>query len=392
MYSGNFIFEAELSEMGRLRLNMGIHPMGFAWHLDAGASFSTPEALMVRSPDGLGGLSRLMHRIILDKFVPKNWSDSIPPIVFNSWEAMYFDVEHTAVVDMAFEATKIGANLIVLDDGWFGVRDDINSSLGDWTPHKSKFPLGLRQLTDEINSFGLKFGIWIEPEMVSENSKLYSLHPDWCLQIPGRSRQIGRNQLVLDLSRRRVRDYIFATLSKLLSSGNIEYVKWDMNRPLTEVFSQLEGSTEVWQAEISHRYVLGIYDLLTRLRLKFPDILFEHCASGGGRFDLGMLYFGSQIWCSDNTDAIARMKIQYGTSLAYPARCIGAHITGVPNHITGNTTRSKTRALVAMCGTFGYELNLANATMKETFLFREYSEVYLTVASIIRYGDLYRLW
>ena len=395
VYSGNFVVEAELSEMGRLRFNMGINPMGFAWHLEPGQSFHSPEVLMVRSDEGLGGISRVQHKIILNHLIPPNWSDTKPPIILNTWEAKYFGVTHDNVVEMALDAVKVNADLLVLDDGWFGVRDDDTSSLGDWTPNPVKFPFGLRKLAWDINQYGVKFGLWIEPEMVSTNSNLYRQHPDWCLHVPGLAKQIGRNQLVLDLSRKEVREYLYESLHNLLSSANIAYIKWDMNRPLTEVFSQrtVEADyAQVWQAETSHRFVLGVYELMSKLRAAFPQVLFEHCASGGGRFDLGMLYFSPQIWTSDNTDAVARMKIQYGSSLCFPVRCIGAHISEIPNHITGNTTRAKTRAMVAMCGTFGYEMDLSSSTPKEILMYRDFSYVYLGVAPIIRYGSLYRLW
>ena len=397
VYSGNFIVEAELSEMGRLRFNMGINPMGFLWHMHLGECFNSPEVLMVRSSEGLGGISRELHRITLDKVIPPNWSDSKPPIILNSWEAKYFDVTHDNIVQMALDMLKINADLLVLDDGWFGNRNDDTSSLGDWEPNLTKFPFGMKKLAEDINGYGVKFGLWVEPEMVSTKSDLYREHPDWCLHVPGLAKQIGRNQLVLDLSRHEVREYLHTCLHKLLASANIVYVKWDMNRPLTEVFSQrglssVDGNSQVWQSETSHRFVLGMYELMTRLRSAFPHVLFEHCASGGGRFDLGMLYFSPQIWTSDNTDAIARMRIQYGTSLAYPARCIGAHVSEIPNHITGNTTRAKTRAMVAMCGTFGYELDLSISKPKEILMYRDFSYVYLQIAPIIRGGALYRLW
>lgn len=364
--------------------------------MEPGQSFNAPEVLMVRSDEGLGGVSRMQHRIILERLIPANWSDTKPPIILNSWEAKYFAVTHDNIVEMAIDAVKVNSDLLVLDDGWFGARDDDTSSLGDWVPNLQKFPFGLRKLAEDINHYGVKFGLWVEPEMVSTNSNLYRAHPDWCLHVPGLAKNIGRNQLVLDLSRKEVLEYLYNSLHSLLSSANISYIKWDMNRPLTEVFSQGSGQdsqrSELWQAEISHRFVLGVYELMTRLREAFPNVLFEHCASGGGRFDLGMFYFSPQIWTSDNTDAIARMKIQYGTSLAYPARCIGAHISEIPNHITGNTTRAKTRAMVAMCGTFGYELDLSVSNPKEILMYRDFSYVYLRFAPVIRTGNIYRLW
>ena len=400
VYSGNFLFEVELDDMGRLRANMGIHPLGFGWNLNPGSSFNTPEAILIRSSKGLGGMSRVLHRLVLDRLIMPNWSDADPynpPILLNSWEAKYFNVNHTGIVDMARQARKIGADLLVLDDGWFGNRSDDRSSLGDWVPNLIKFPFGLDGLAREVNELGIKFGIWVEPEMVSESSMLYQQHPDWCLHVPGRAKGIGRYQLVLDLSRSDVRDYLFDQLAALLDSANIEYVKWDMNRPLTEIFSQRprEASSmdeNVWQAETGHRFVLGVYELQMRIMTSFPHVLLENCASGGGRFDMGMLFYSPQIWCSDNTDALTRMRIQYGTSLAYPARCIGAHVSCVPNHITGNYTRARTRAYMAMCGTFGYELDVAAVSPKEVELFKENSEVYRAIAPIIRRGDLYRLW
>lgn len=393
LYSGNFLFEASVDDMGRLRVNMGIHPLGFKWDLNPNDTFNTPEALLVRGT-GIGGMSRTLHRIILDKLILPSWADAdptAPPILLNSWEAKYFNVNHAGIVDMARQAVSIGADLLVLDDGWFGFRNDDSTSLGDWVPNLIKFPHGLDGLAREINHYGIKFGIWVEPEMVSESSDLYRKHPDWCLHVPGRPKQIGRNQMVLDLSRPEVRDYLFDQLAALLDSANIEYVKWDMNRPLTEVYSQMNNGN-VEQGETSHRFVLGVYDLQARIMTNFPHILLENCASGGGRFDLGMLYFSPQIWCSDNTDALTRMRIQYGTSFSFPARCIGAHVSCIPNHITGNYTRARTRGYMAMCGTFGFELDVAKCNIKEISLFKEQSTVYRSVAYTIRSGDLYRLW
>jgi alpha-galactosidase len=403
VYSGNFLVEAELNEMGRLRFNMGIHPMGFGWNLAPGDTFETPEVVMVRSKSGMGGMSRTLHRLTLDKICPASWSDHVPtqpPILLNSWEARYFNVNHDNIVDMAYQAQTIGADLLVLDDGWFGLRNDDESSLGDWYPNLTKFPHGISGLAQAVNGAGVKFGIWVEPEMVSEESTLYKRHPEWCLHVPGRPRQIGRNQLVLDLSRSEVVDYLYEQLSKLFRSANIEYVKWDMNRPLTEAFStgkwtgaqEKQGLGGVRQNETSHRFVLGVYELMGRLTREFPGILLENCASGGGRFDLGLLYFSPQIWCSDNTDALTRMRIQYGTSFAYPARCIGAHVSCVPNHITANYTRARTRAFVAMCGTYGYELDVSKCTPAEIELFQTQSAVYRHIAHTVRNGDLYRLW
>lgn len=347
---------------------------------------------MVRSSEGLGGMSRTFHRLFLERLIPPNWSDLNPPVLLNSWEAKYFHVNHNNILDLARHAVKVGIDMIVLDDGWFGQRDDDKTGLGDWIVNLEKFPHGFKPLVDEMNEMGLKFGLWFEPEMVSEQSMLFTSHPDWYLHVPNRPRQLGRNQMVLDLSRQDVRDFLFHALSQVLSSANIEYVKWDMNRPLTEVYSLAAGSEEVWQAEISHRYVLGVYDLQRRITSAFPHVLLENCASGGGRFDPGMLYYSPQIWTSDNTDALVRMRVQYGTSLVYPARTVGAHVSTVPNHLTGNVTRLRTRGFVAMSGTFGYELDITLASPAELVAYQKQIEFYKLIAPIVRYGDMYRLW
>lgn len=394
IYSGNFECEAELSEMGRLRMNMGIHQMGFQWHLVPGNSFYTPEAVLVRSNRGLGGMSRVLHRLFLDHLIRPlpRWARNDPPILLNSWESCYFDVNHSQIVEMARQGSKLGINLIVLDDGWFGKRDDITSSLGDWQINTVKFPFGLESLAEEVRSYNCKFGIWIEPEMVSEKSNLYQLHPEWYLHVPQRPRQAGRNQGVLDLSREDVIQYLFSLFKDIFV--HVDYVKWDMNRPLTEVYSLREPDYAqiIWQSETAHRYVLGVYKLQQMLVTEFPNVLLENCASGGGRFDPGMLFYSPQIWCSDNTDAICRMKIQYGTSIAYPASCIGSHVSTVPNHITGNSTRNRTRCLVAMCGTFGFELNVTELSHQDKSSFKESIEIYKAICPIIRNGDIYRLW
>eukprot|EP01035_Chromulina_nebulosa_P021051 gene21051-27278_t len=398
IYSGNFQFEAQLSEMGRLRINMGIHSMGFQWNLKQGENFNTPEVVLVRSNEGIGGMSRVFHRLFLDHLIAPlpDWARVNPPVLLNSWEAKYFDVNHGNIVDMAKQASRIGVDLIVIDDGWFGARNDDTTSLGDWKENFSKFPQGLNAVAKEVNSYGCRLGLWFEPEMVSEQSVLHSLHPDWYLRVPGRPRQIGRNQMVLDFSRVEVRNYLFDEISSVLRSANIHYIKWDMNRPLTEVYSQRDDCDQdhnkVWQSESSHRYVLGVYDLQDRITREFPHVLLENCASGGGRFDPGMLFYSPQIWCSDNTDAIVRMKIQFGTSYAYPASCIGSHVSTIPNHITGNSTRARTRSFVAMCGTYGFELDINEVTSKDKSLYRHHIAIYKAIAPLIRKGDLYRLW
>lgn len=442
VYSGNHIVEAHQNEVGRVRLNIGINPETFNWNLQQGESFQTPECVCVCSPRGTGGLSREFHCIIREHILPPSWSLAPPPpIMLNSWEARYFDVSHDAIVQMAVDAKKLGIEMIVLDDGWFGERHSDTTSLGDWYPNMKKFPLGIRGLAHELDSMGMKMGLWFEPEMVSADSELYRKHPDWCLHVPGRPRQTGRNQLVLDMGRKDVRDYLFDAISNILQKASISYVKWDMNRYLTEVFSTKLPAQD--QGRVAHQFILGTYSLLHKLFIEeFPNVLLESCSGGGGRFDMGMLFFSPQIWTSDNTDAKCRLNIQYGTSLVYPAQCMGSHYSVVPNHITMGMSRSRTRALVAMCGTFGYELDLdefflkrsldntpfegsnqseftnlsmspvdhgrdesvdykgsgthvgihSDSTLKEQFEIKEHIRVYRETRHIVRGGDLFRIW
>lgn len=395
VYSGNFLGTAEVTEYARLRVNMGLNPENFTWSLQpstAGikaSSFHSPEIVMSYSNTGLGGMSRQLHRIFRERLIPATWRYKIPPVLLNTWEASYFDVSHDTVVDIARKAVTAGIELLVLDDGWFGKRNDTYSGLGDWTPNMGKLPQGLEGLASEVNQLGLKFGIWVEPEMVSIDSDLYRSHPDWCLHVPARARTTGRNQLVLDFSRQCVRDNIFEQLSAMLASANIDYVKWDMNRHLTEVFSQDWDPSR--QGEISHRYVLGVYEVFARITAAFPKILFESCSGGGGRFDAGMLFFSSQIWASDNTDALSRVRIQYGTSLAYPASTMGAHVSVVPNHQTLRSTTVKTRSLVAMSGTFGYELDPREMSETDIIEIRGYISLQKCIAQLVYEGDMYRL-
>eukprot|EP00505_MAST-04D_sp_SCG-Rhode-Island_P002002 Stramenopile-MAST_4_protein_2002 len=390
VYSGNHIIEAEGNEVGRVRLNMGIHPLGFCWSLTPGTEFQTPECIMVYSSKGLGGMSRIFHHLFLDHLMPKTWTVQPQPVLLNSWEAQYFNVSHDSIVEMAIEAKKLGIEMVVLDDGWFGKRNDANSSLGDWFPNREKFPFGIRGCANSIESLGMKMGLWFEPEMVSTDSELYRTHPDWCLHVPGRPSQRGRNQLVLDMGRKDVRSYLLKKISKILESATISYVKWDMNRYLTEVFSlQLPAKN---QGEASHRFMMGTYELLHDIVKMFPTLLLETCSGGGGRFDPGMLFYSPQIWTSDNTDAMNRVSIQYGTSLLYPARSMGSHYSMSPNHITMRQCRSRTRAFVAMCGTFGFELNLHTITLEERKMIPQYIRVHKEVRDIVNVGDLYRLW
>lgn len=393
VYSGNFSASCEITEYGRLRVNMGINPEDFSWHLDnlkGSNTFHSPEVVMSYSRNGMGGISRTLHRAFRERLIPRNWRYKVPPVLINTWEAAYFNVSHEIVVEIAQAAAHADIELLVLDDGWFGERNNTESGLGDWYPNLTKFPFGVGGVARAVNEVGMKFGIWVEPEMVSLDSDLYRAHPDWCLCVPTRSRTTGRNQLVLDFSRKIVRDHIYGQLYNLLNSNNIEYVKWDMNRHLTEVFSQ-EWHAER-QGEISHRFILGVYEVLGKLTEKFPDVLFETCSGGGGRFDAGMLYFAPQIWTSDNTDALSRVAIQYGTSLAYPASAMGSHVSAVPNHQTLRTTPMKTRSIVAMSGTFGFELDPREFTEEDFTEVRGYIELQKRLAPLVYEGDMYRLW
>eukprot|EP00178_Gracilaria_changii_P015184 TRINITY_DN4254_c0_g1_i1.p1 TRINITY_DN4254_c0_g1~~TRINITY_DN4254_c0_g1_i1.p1 ORF type:complete len:996 (+),score=130.47 TRINITY_DN4254_c0_g1_i1:382-3369(+) len=393
VYSGNFAATCEITEYGRLRVNMGINPDDFTWYLDTkriSNTFHSPEVVMCYSNEGMGGLSRSLHRVFRERLIPRAWRYKIPPVLLNTWEAAYFDVSHEVVVEIAQAAHKADIELIVLDDGWFGERNNTQSGLGDWHPNLKKFPLGIKGIARAVNDIGLKFGIWVEPEMVSLNSDLYRAHPDWCLCVPTRSRTTGRNQLVLDFSRKVVRDHIYDQLYEMLNTASIQYVKWDMNRHLTEVFSQ-EWHRER-QGEIGHRFILGVYEVFGRLTEAFPKVLFESCSGGGGRFDAGFLYFSPQIWASDNTDALSRTSIQYGTSLAYPCSAMGAHISVVPNHQTLRTTPMKTRAVVAMSGTFGYELDPRIFKPEDVSEVKGYIHLQKRLAPLIYEGDMYRLW
>lgn len=392
-YSGNFIATTEISEYGRLRVNMGINPDGFAWHLGCTEDtnkFHSPELIMSYSGKGMGYMSRTFHRVFRERLIPAAWRYKIPPVLINTWEAAYFNVTHDTVVEIARAASRANIELLVLDDGWFGVRNDTTQGLGDWIPNRDKLPFGVEGLANEVNELGLKFGIWVEPEMVSLDSALYREHSDWCLCMPTRSRTTGRNQLVLDFSRKIVRDHIYEQLHTLLASANIEYVKWDMNRHLTEVFSQ-EWHAER-QGEISHRFILGVYETLARLTKAFPNVLLETCSGGGGRFDPGMLYYSSQIWTSDNTDALSRVEIQYGTSMVYPASSMGAHVSTIPNHQTLRSATLKTRALVAMSGTFGFELDPRTLSEEDLAEIRGYIAVQKRIAPLVYEGDMYRMW
>lgn len=389
VYSGNHEFLIEKDPYRQTRLLLGINPQNFRWELAAGDEFTTPEAVLVFSENGLNEMSHTFHRLIQERLVRSRYKDQPRPILTNNWEATFFDFDEDKILRIAKEAKEIGAELFVLDDGWFGHRDDDTTSLGDWVEDRRKLPHGLKGLSDKIHEMGLTFGLWFEPEMVSKESRLFEEHPDWVLQIPGRPMSPGRGQFVLDFSRKEVRDTIYTTMAQVLRDVRVDYVKWDMNRNMTEVFSASCRSSQ--QGEVSHRYILGLYDFLDKLNREFPEILFESCSGGGGRFDLGMLAYMPQVWTSDNTDAVSRMKIQYGTSLVYPPATMGAHVASVPNHQTGRMTSLKTRGNVAMSGIFGYELDLTALTVKEKAEMKEQVAFYKEHRQLIQYGTFYRL-
>lgn len=389
LYSGSFLLSAEKDQFGQIRLVAGIHPDGFRWRLKPGETFQTPEAVLCYSGQGLEKLSQCYHRLYRKNLCRGEYREKRRPILINNWEATYFDFDEKKLEEIAKTAAALGVEMLVVDDGWFGKRDSDTSGLGDWTVNTSKLHGGLPALCARVNDLGMKLGIWFEPEMVSEDSDFYRTHPDWLLHIPGRPGIRSRDQLVLDLSREEVVHALFKAISGILSCAPLEYVKWDMNRHLTDVWSAALSPDQ--QGEVAHRYVLGVYSLLERLLSAFPHVLFEGCAGGGGRFDAGMLYYTPQIWCSDNTDAIDRILIQYGTSFGYPISSVGSHVSACPNHQTGRCTPLKTRATVAMSGAFGYELDLSKLDEEEKKQIQKQIQFYRENSNTILGGDYYRL-
>lgn len=389
VYSGNFASIVEVDQFDTIRVSMGINPFEFTWVLNPNESFQTPEVVMVYSSNGIGDMSRTYHRLYRKRLCRGAYRDKRRPILVNNWEATYFNFNEEKLLSIAKEAADLGIELFVLDDGWFGKRDDDTTSLGDWFVDKRKLPNGLDGLAKKINEMGLKFGLWFEPEMISPESELFKKHPDWCFQVRGRSITQCRNQYVLDISREEVRNEILRMMKEILKTTPIEYIKWDMNRPLTEVWS-FDLPPER-QKEVFHRYVLGLYKMMDELITEFPHILFEGCSGGGGRFDPGILYFMPQIWTSDDSDAIERLKIQYGTSIVYPAITMGAHVSAVPNHQVGRITPMETRGHVAMSGCFGYELDLNKLSEDEKRIIKEQIAQYKKIWHISQEGDMYRL-
>ena len=387
VYSGNFKGETLKDQFGQTRALMGLQDEMFSYPLAEGETFYTPEVLLTFSGSGMNLLSQSLHRCIRQHICRGKYKESVRPVLVNSWEASYFDFDGDTLYELAKEAKHAGIDMLVLDDGWFGERENDQKALGDWQDNLGKLPDGLGGLSAKIHAMGLKFGIWVEPEMISEDSDLYREHPDWALTIPGRNPVHARNQLVLDFSRKEVVDHIFDQICKVLDQGNIEYVKWDMNRSLMDVFSR--GTED--QGRVMYDYVLGLYDFLERIVTRYPDLLIEGCSGGGGRFDAGMMYYTPQIWCSDNTDALDRLQIQYGTSFGYPVSAVGSHVSAVPNHQTGRITSLHTRGVVAMAGTFGYELNLGKLSEEEKQEIRLQVEEYRKFAPLIQTGLYYRL-
>jgi len=389
VYSGNFLANVEVDQLKKTRVTMGINPFNFEWRLEPGEIFQTPEVVMVYSNNGIGDMSRTYHKLYRTRLCRGKYRDSVRPILINNWEATYFNFNEEKIMKLAKTAKELGIELFVLDDGWFGKRNDDSSSLGDWFVNKEKLPNGLPALVKKVNELGMKFGLWFEPEMISPDSELYRAHPDWCLHVPDRTRSEGRNQLVLDFSRQDVRDAVYTMISDILKSAPIAYVKWDMNRHMTEVGSAALPANR--QRETAHRYMLGLYSMLEKLTSEFPDVLFESCSGGGGRYDPGMLYYMPQTWTSDDTDAIERLKIQYGTSIVYPPSTMGAHVSAVPNHQIHRITPLKTRGDVAMSGMFGYELDLNSMTEDEQEEVREQIQFYKEIRTLVQFGDFYRL-
>ncbi len=401
VYSGNFLCEAEQDQFDQTRVLMGLQSDLFHYPLESGQTLEIPETIMCYSDRGFGDLSVKYHRCIRNHicngarsrrttgmqgngssetgFVPR-------PVLVNSWEAAYFNFTGETIVELAREAAGLGIDMVVMDDGWFGKREDDNSGLGDWQVNEKKLGCSLGELVRRVNAEGVKFGIWIEPEMISEDSDLYREHPDWAMQNPGRNPARGRNQLVLDFSREDVREHIFDQICRVLDQGNIEYIKWDMNRSVTDFYS-----VENRQGRVSYDFVTGLYDFMEKLLARYPKLMIEGCSGGGGRFDAGMMYYTPQIWCSDNTDALDRLRIQYGTSFFYPMSTVSAHVSAVPNHQTGRITSLRTRGIVAMTGAFGYELSLSRLSAEEKEEIREQIRQYKEFEPLISTGDYYRL-
>ncbi|MCI8808782.1 MAG: alpha-galactosidase [Oscillibacter sp.] len=389
VYSGNFLAQVEVDNWDVSRVMLGINPFGFDWRLAPGEAFQTPEAVMVYSNQGMGDMSRTFHNLYRTRLARGEWRDKARPVLINNWEATYFDFTEDKLVSIAEAARNDGVELFVLDDGWFGARSNDYAGLGDWEANLERLPGGISRLAQRIEALGMKFGLWFEPEMVNKDSDLYRAHPDWILQTPGRRASHGRNQFVLDFSRPEVVDHIYDMMAKILTEAKVSYIKWDMNRSISEAYSATLPADR--QGEVCHRYILGVYALYERLNTNFPHILFESCASGGARFDPGILYYAPQGWASDDSDAVERLKIQYGTSFCYPISSIGAHVSAVPNHQIQRQTPLATRGNVACFGAFGYELDLNRLTPEERKEVRRQIAFVKEYREVLQFGDFYRL-
>ena len=389
VYSGNFLGQTAVDTFGVARAMIGIHPEGFSWTLKKDETFQTPEAVLVYSGEGLGKMSRTFHRLYRKRLARGYWRDRVRPVVINNWEATFMNFTEEKILKFAETARQLGVEMMVLDDGWFGHRDDDTSSLGDWYPDLKKLPQGIRGLAEKIENMGMKFGLWIEPEMVNKDSRLYEEHPDWVIRVPYREACHGRNQFVLDFSKEEVVDYIGDQISGILRNAPVSYIKWDMNRSISEAFSQGRKAEE--QGKLFHRHILGVYRLYERLTSEFPEVLFESCASGGARFDPGMLYYAPQCWTSDNTDAVERLRIQYGTSFVYPLSSMGCHVSEAPNQQTFRNTPLSTRAETAYFGCFGYEMDLDTLTEEEKEEVKEQIQYYKRIRKLVMDGTFYRL-
>ena len=389
VYSGNFRAQAECSQFDSVRMSMGIPPENFCWKLEAGESFQAPEVVMTYTDKGLDAMTNTFHKLYRKHLLRGKYKDKKRPVLINNWEATYFNFNTEKLLAIAKEASSLGIEMLVMDDGWFGKRNNDDCALGDWVVNEEKINGGLKYLVDEVNKLGMKFGIWFEPEMISPDSDLYRAHPDWAIAIPGRPATQSRQQYVLDLSRKEVVDYIYEMVASVLRSANIEYVKWDMNRQLSDIGSVKLPADR--QGELYHRYVLAVYEMQERLTSEFPDLLLENCSGGGARFDPGMLYFSPQIWCSDDTDAIERLEIQEGTALIYPLSTMGAHVSDCPNHTVGRVTPFETRGIVALAGTFGYELDVTKIPEEDRAKIPGQVAMYHQYNDLVREGDYYRI-
>ena len=389
VYSGNHLGQVEVSTFDMTRVMMGINPEDFSWELTQGESFQTPEVVMVYSDQGLNKMSQTYHRIYRKRLMHGTWRDQARPILLNNWEATYFDFNEEKILNIAKKAKEAGVELFVLDDGWFGARDDDYRGLGDWYVNLKKLPSGISGLSQKVEELGLKFGLWVELEMVNKDSDLYRAHPDWAFAIPGRVPNHSRNQLVLDMTREDVREYLLERLTTIVHDAKIDYVKWDMNRSVCDVYSHVAAQSR--NGELYHRYVLGVYDLMEKFLAACPNLLLEGCSGGGGRYDAGMMYYSPQIWCSDNTDAINRLSIQYGSSFFYPISTVGSHVSVCPNHQTGRVTPFRTRGDVALAGSFGYEMDLNKISEEEKEMVKEQVAAMHEYYELTHEGLYYRL-